>query len=237
MIESVVWMRRSYSSRPSPNPGEVRSPTKPAAWSVSIRRTVGNRGGVAWLATGASGRPAGRARAPVGSATRRADREDWPRHARRCIRSNRSGISPRCSVSSGFYWVAVCGRKLKGARRASLQMTSFYQRISPTAQSRNMDVDPIFPPIERGRIVTKLIPLLGHQRIGKLLHVFCDEIVFIQQNEGFEELDEFFDSLQAAFRFHQRRFLERQRRHDPLNRFHNRPLRWSRHPVIPRLGN
>src|SRR5215471_18003355 len=128
--------------------------------------------------------PWDREHAPAGSGMRHSARADWRRHGRRYIRWNRSGISPRCSVRACFDGVDICGCKLKGSWRPGLQRAALDEGIGPSPQRRDMDVDPVLPPVERARVVGKSSSLFGHQRVRELLDVFRGEVVFIQQNKG-----------------------------------------------------
>ena len=53
-----------------------------------------------------------------------------------------------------------------------------------------MNIDPVFPPIERARVVAELLLLVGGQRIRELFDVFRGEIVFVQENKRLEELNQ-----------------------------------------------
>ena len=133
---------------------------------------------------------------------------DWQPHARRCIRLNRSGISPRRSVGSGgngFCPVRRIGGNLQRARRSRLQRTPFDQRISPAPQRGNMHVDPVVPPVKAGGVIPERLFLLWHQCVRKLLDIVGDEIVFIMKNERFEQFNQLFHSFQTALGLRKRR--------------------------------
>src|SRR5271155_440147 len=99
--------------------------------------------------------------------------------------------SPCPPIRAGLHRFPV----LQTPRGTRLQRPSFDQRISPSPQRRNMHVDPVIPPIEHSRFVSKLFALLFHQRVRKLLHVVCREIMLVQKDEWLEELNQFLDPL------------------------------------------
>src|SRR5215469_6777529 len=174
------------------------------------------------------------------SGRHRASREDWRRRARQCSRSIRSGKSPRCSVGACFDGSAVrlwFWGKLKASRRTRFQWSALDQRIRPSAQSGNMDVDPVLPPVDRAREVTKSSTLFWYQCIGKFFDVIGDEVMLVLQDKRLEQSDELLYPLQVALGTGQRRALECKRCHDPLDRFDDRFLRRGRHAIVALLRN
>src|SRR5215471_4241418 len=155
----------------------------------------GIAGAIARPATAYPALPAGRARALAGSAKRRSPAEDWRRHGRRCIRLNRSGISPRCSVGACSNGVNICWCKLKSSWRPGFQRAALNEGICPSPQRWNVNVDPILPPVERACVIRKLISFLGNESVGELLDIICGEVVLVKQNKGLKQLDQLFDSL------------------------------------------
>src|SRR3984957_1325692 len=212
-------------------------PRKLGSSFAGTRRSGGSRDAVAARATGATAPPAGHAHAPANSARLRGPPANWRQRARRCIRSIRSGISPRSSVGPGLQRVAVGGRELKSARRTRFEWPAFNQRISPTTQGRNVNVDPILPPIKGTRVVGEFGLLFRHERVSKFLDIVRGEGVLVEENEWLEKLDQFFHALQIALGFHERSFFQRQRRHGALNRLDDGFLRRRRHPVVTLLRN
>src|SRR5712691_5508340 len=73
------------------------------------------------------------------------------------------------------------------------------QRVTPPAQSRNMDVNPIFPPVNRGRIIAEGLALLFGERRGQQLDIFRLEHLLVLENKRLVKLDQFFETLQVAF--------------------------------------
>src|SRR5207302_3512222 len=100
------------------------------------------------------------------------------------IRSSRSGISPRCSIDSSFYsfsFRGLCG--LQNAWWTRLQRTPFDQRIRPLAQRRNVNVNPVLVPVQRGSVIAELLALFGDESMRKLFDVFGHEVMLIEKNE------------------------------------------------------
>src|SRR3984893_11732200 len=173
-----------------------------------IHKRAGSAGEAATPATDAARPRAGPPPAPEGSGQRRDSPADWRPHALRCSRSPRSGISPRCSVSPRLRPFTMRRRHSEAARRARFQRPSLDQRIRPPPECGNMNVDPIFPPIEQAGVIAKFCLLLRNQGMRQLLDVFGGEVMFVQEYEWLEELNEFFQSFQVALRFHQWRLFQ-----------------------------
>src|ERR1700722_10414431 len=77
--------------------------------------------------------------------------------------------------------------KLHQAPGTRLQWASFDERIAPLAQSRNVHVDPVIPPVESPRIVAEIRFFAFGQRRAQPLHVHRLEIMIVVQNEWLEE--------------------------------------------------
>src|SRR3954469_16414394 len=134
-----------------------------------------------------------RGRGRAGSETRPDRAANLRRRAHRCIRSSRSGISPRCSIRSGFDCFSLCRVSLlQFARRARFEWAAFDQRIGPLAQSRNVNVDPVIPPVERGGVIGEGFTLVGNQCLREFLYVLGYKIMLIEQDEWLEEFNQFF---------------------------------------------
>ena len=80
-----------------------------------------------------------------------------------------------------------------------------------------MNLDPVFPPINGTGVIAKISFLSRFQRMREFFNVVRHEVVFVMQNEGFEELNELLQFLQAAFGTGQRWTFQWQRRHDVLD--------------------
>src|ERR1700733_4618068 len=88
-------------------------------------------------------------------------------------------------VGAGFHRLTI----QQTPHRTRLQWSSFDQRIRPSPQRRNMDVDPVIPPVEKLSLVSKLLALALFERIRELLHIVRREVVLIQQDEGLEQFN------------------------------------------------
>src|SRR5205807_10496390 len=130
-------------------------------------------------------------RGPEHSAGRDNVPADSRPHGPRCIRSIRSGKSPRCSVRSRHLAVGLGGwGKLKVARRPGFQRPAFDERIGPAAQGWNVDVNPVLPPDDRAGVIAELGPLLWKQGVREVLDMLRHKIMLVVQDEGLEKLDE-----------------------------------------------
>ena len=101
-------------------------------------------------------------------------------------------------------------RPIELARRARLQRPPFHEWIAPTAQRRNVDVDPVVPPVDGFRIKREERVLLWRKRGRKQARIFALENMLVVQDEWFVQLDEFFNTNQVAFRSGKRRLLHAQ---------------------------
>ena len=90
-------------------------------------------------------------------------------------------------------------RKRHAALGARLQLASFDERIAPLAQRRNVHVDPIIPPIERARVVTKIGSFIFRQRRPQAFDVRRFENMIVVQNERLEKRNQLDDFLQFPF--------------------------------------
>ena len=95
-----------------------------------------------------------------------------------------------------------------------------------------MDVDPVLPPVKRRSVVAEGIFLFRHQEIRKLLDVFRDKIMLVEQDKRLEKLNQLFQFFEITICLCQRRFLERQGRSDSLNGFYNCALGGRGHAVV-----
>ena len=86
----------------------------------------------------------------------------------------------------------------KSAVRTLFHRAPLDQRIDPPAQRRDMDVNPIIPPVNCGGIVSKRRALVRRKRRGKQLHILGFEDLLVMQDEGLVELDQLFDAGKVA---------------------------------------
>src|SRR6266496_651759 len=169
---------------------------------------------------------------------RRVHAASWRRHVRRYIRSSQSGISPRCSVRSSLNCFSVCAVGfVQLARRAGFQRPSFDQRIGPLAQSGNVNVNPVVPPVERRGVIGKGFTFMRNQSRRKFLHIFCDEVMFVEQDKRLKEFNQFFELFQIAVRLRERHFFEGQRSSRTLYGLDNRTLCRRGHADVAFLGD
>ena len=89
--------------------------------------------------------------------------------------------------------------------------TALDQRVTPLAQRRNVDVDPVIPPVDGARLVSERFRSSSGKRRGEQLHVLRFEDLLVVQDERLVELDQLFDAAQITLRARQRRPLELQR--------------------------
>ena len=75
------------------------------------------------------------------------------------------------------------------ARRARFQRTALHQRIAPAPQRRNVNVDPVIPPVDRFRIELEQRALFGRQRGRKQSRVLALKDVLVVQNKRLVQLD------------------------------------------------
>src|SRR5712692_4753715 len=85
------------------------------------------------------------------------------------------------------------------AARAHFRRAALDQRVTPPAQRWNMDVNPIFPPVNRGRIITEGLALLLRERRGQQLDIFRLKHLLVLENERLVKLAQSFEALQVAF--------------------------------------
>jgi hypothetical protein len=57
--------------------------------------------------------------------------------------------------------------KGKGAVWPNFHRASLDERVNPTSQSRDVDINPIIPPVNGRRIITKSIPFISRKGGGK----------------------------------------------------------------------
>ena len=113
------------------------------------------------------------------------------RRCRRCA---------RCSGGARF----ACARKRHVAPRAGFRRTPFDQRIAPLAQRRNVDIDPVVPPIERAGIVAEMARSSGGSAALSVPR-WRPEYVVVVENERLKERDELDHFFQFALLPRQRR--------------------------------
>ena len=115
------------------------------------------------------------------------------------------GLSPRARRRARMRQLFAVLRSVsrvlrrKNAPRPRFRRAPFDQRVHPPAQRGNMDVNPIIPPVNRGRIITEGRALVLGNRRRKQLHVFGFKHLLIVQDKRLVEFDEFFDADQVAF--------------------------------------
>src|ERR1700739_1457320 len=101
--------------------------------------------------------------------------------------------------------VGILRGRGKGAARALFRRAPFDERIDPAPQSRNVNVNPIIPPVNGGRIVAKGSALLRGKRGGKQLDVLGLEDLFVVQDEGLVQLAQLFNACQVSLLASERR--------------------------------
>ena len=121
--------------------------------------------------------------------------------------------------------------------RTLFHRAPFDERIDPPAQRRDMDVNPIIPPVNGGRIVTKRRALFRRKRRGKQLHILSFEDLLVVQDERLVELDQFFDANEVAFLAGQRRLLHLQRGSGAIDALDHGLLRGNGKFLVARFGN
>src|SRR2546422_10697050 len=76
-----------------------------------------------------------------------------------------------------------CGWRVQSAARAGFKRFAFDDGIRPFPQRRDVDVDPVVPPINRERVVTEGFFLCGWQCLGKEFDMVCLKRLLVVQNE------------------------------------------------------
>jgi len=83
-------------------------------------------------------------------------------------------------------------RPIQFAGSARFEGAALHERIAPPAQRRNVNVDPVVPPVDRFGGKIKNFFLFGRKHCGEQPCVFAFEDVLVVQNERLVELDQFF---------------------------------------------
>ncbi len=113
---------------------------------------------------------------------------------------NLSLLLPHCGSTRGggdVRFVARCERH--GAPGTRFQLASFDERITPLAQSGNVHVDPVIPPIEGAGIVAEVGLFVGRERGAEAFDVGGFKDMIVVEDEGLEERDELDDFFEFAF--------------------------------------
>ena len=76
--------------------------------------------------------------------------------------------------------------ELKFPRRPGFERSALDQRIRPLAQSGNMNVDPVLPPVNRASAIAESGLFFRHQRVRQLFDIVRGEVMLVQQDEGLE---------------------------------------------------
>ena len=82
------------------------------------------------------------------------------------------------------------------AARARFRRTALDERITPLSQRRNVNVDPVVPPIDAAGIEAEIVAFIRRKRGTQLFHVHRLKYMIVVQNKWFEkrhELDHFFE--------------------------------------------
>src|ERR1700690_1869616 len=98
-----------------------------------------------------------------------------------------------CRARSGGF---VMARQRHTARGTGFQRTALDERITPLSQGRNVDVDPVVPPIEAAGIESEIGAFGEREGGAELFDVKSFEDVIVVEDEGLEkrdELDYFFE--------------------------------------------
>ena len=98
----------------------------------------------------------------------------------------------RCSRGGGGIRVAACSER-NGTPGTRFRLASFDERITPLAQSGNVHVDPVIPPIEGAGIVAEVGLFVGRKGGAEAFDVGGLEDVIVVKDERFEEGDELDD--------------------------------------------
>src|ERR1700722_2324912 len=114
-----------------------------------------------------------------------------------CSRRGRRRPSRGVSVRIGGVRIA---RRCERHRtpRWRLRSASFDERIAPLPQRRNVDIDPIIPPIEFAHIVAEFGALFGWKRRREPLDIFGFENVIVVQDKWLEERNELSNFIELA---------------------------------------
>src|SRR5207248_2490812 len=123
------------------------------------------------------------------------------------------------------------------AWRPRFEWTPFHQRIAPTAERWDVNIDPIIPPVDGFRLERKVAALVRGQRGGKQARIFTLKNMFVVKDERFIKFNKFFGAGEIAFRFGQWRFLDSKFFREAIDAGDHRLLHRNRKPLIALLGN
>src|SRR6202050_61160 len=138
------------------------------------------------------------------------------------------GIASRCAGGARF----GARRERHVTSRSSFHGTSFNQRIAPLAQRRNVDVDPVVPPVQGAGVVAEGFALLGRQVGAEALDIGGFKDVVVLEDERLEERDELDHFIQVAFLAGQRSTGEAQGFDALVDSLHDHFLRRGRESLV-----
>src|SRR4029077_6946257 len=127
-------------------------------------------------------------------------------------------------------------RQRHTARRTGFQRTTLDERITPLSQGRNVDVDPVVPPIEAAGIEAEIGAFGWREGGAELFDVKRFENVFVVQDERLEERDEFDYFFEFAFAAGERG-LRGEWFDGAIDGLHESFLRWRGEFLITRFRN
>ena len=91
------------------------------------------------------------------------------------------------------------------AGRTRFKRAAFHQGIAPAAQCRDVDIDPVIPPIDGFRFERKGAAFVFRKRGGKQTSVFAFEYMFVVQNERLVQFYQFFGAIQIPPTYYRKR--------------------------------
>src|SRR5262249_50281274 len=124
---------------------------------------------------------------------------------------------------------------LSRSPRLVFDRAAFDDRIRPFAQGRDMDVDPVIPPVDIVRVVAEGGALFFGQRGCMRLDVSRLADVFVVEYERLVKLDDLCDAVQVALSADERRAHHRQWREDAQQRLNYLFLRRRREFLVALL--
>src|SRR6185437_17056386 len=123
------------------------------------------------------------------------------------------------------------------APRAVFRLTPFDQRIAPLAQRRNVDIDPVVPPVDGARIVAEGGAFIRRQSCAQAFDVDGLEYVVVVENERLEKSDQLDHLLQFALLPGERRTNEGYRLDSAVDGLHDNFLRRRGQLFIASFGH
>ena len=114
---------------------------------------------------------------------------------------------------------------------------AFDQRIHPPAQRRNVNVDPVVPPIDGVGFIAELRSLIRRQCGRKNFHVVGFEDLLVLQDERLVEINQLFDAHQVPLGPRQWRPAKIQRRRRAIDAPDQDFLRGDGEGAVTLLGN